>query len=267
MIVIAQIAINVFRPALLEKRLVYYYQPFPFFPFFPICKSTMPAVESTQYWTVRLTTDDPISIGVAQFPDSLHGIYVEETATRRHFHIALTFAKKVTNKQLTAMLDKAYPSLRGNACRQKKQWRTGHDLTEDEFIQYMFKSGQPVQWGNRDDWPGDDYFVSQCLKKQQALMIGKKKRQSGLPTVITDVLQRVKDRRSTLLGFPSSLMSDVIDEYFAYHDENKLRLKGTYMMKTDIENIMFHSGNQFYRREWKCAIMRQISQNLEQKYS
>lgn len=230
----------------------------------------MPRVESNAHWTVRLFTDDVIQFGEQHFPGSYFGIYVDEIGTlnkRRHYHIAVSFKQPVTNKELTAMLDKAFPHLTGNENRQKKQWRTGQDLSTDKWIQYMFKQNTPTKWGHRDDWPGDEYFEEQSMLKSAEIKVKKesRKKEGQLPQVITDVLAIVKSKTNTVYGQSSSLLSIVVDEYFAYHERTQRRLKGTYMMKTDIENIMFHSGNQLYRREWKDSIMRQITQNLENK--
>lgn len=236
----------------------------------------MPIVESNAHWTVRLFTDDVIQFGTTHFPGSYFGVYVDEiapTSNRRHYHIAVSFNRPVTNKELTAMLDKAFPTLRGNVNRSKKQWRTGNDLTKDEFIQYLYKSGEPRTWGHRDDWPGDEYFEEQSMIKAAEIAKSKvkaKSQQGQLPDVITQVLADVKAKRHATgcdHARTDVLLEEVVDAYFAYHERHRKRLKGTYMMRTDIENIMFYTGCKMFRREWKNGIMFQISRNLEFKIS
>ena len=99
-----------------RRRLLYRLSfPFSLFPFFLFYVITMPVAERNNHWTVRLKilreSDDNISFDATYFPGTYFGIYVREvgkTSGNPHYHLAMSFDKPKTNKQVTAMILKSF---------------------------------------------------------------------------------------------------------------------------------------------------------------
>lgn len=209
------------------------------------------------HWLVRLTTDDVYDFPTL-FGNTVFGAYVYEKGgktAKSHVHLAISFVDCITrnqlNKLVTAFFDKT-----GNEYRSFKIWKSGDDLANDSFLQYMHKDGDPVMWGSRLGLRTPDEYRHMARSVAKAI----KQHQTLLDDMLNEVASRVREKYSDYDLRPiGQLRQAVVDAYYDFHIVNKRKFKSIYHIGTDLVNIMAIIGTPASIDSIKSAMMMQLT--------
>lgn len=229
----------------------------------------MPATSTKEkakrhFWTIRVTTDDVFDIKeMFTHPDSkfetTFGMYVEEVGTeheRRHYHAALGFKAPVLDADLRYFVKTKFKVERSDLS--VKQWATGDNLDDDRFLLYIHKAGTPIRWGSMIGLRDPAFYKS----VSSAITASVKKRRNHVDKMMTEVFEEFK---LMLSGHQRDSMAILRDKatlaYLQWHKVNGRNLKGIYLQKNDINNLIFKLDRPYIDQFYHDRLVYQVARD------
>lgn len=194
----------------------------------------MSGSDISQHWLIRLTTEEVYEIEKL-IPHEFIAYVIEfGRYNKRHYHVAVTLPEgmlKTRNQMGSKTMIGAWFPGKGKAFISIKKW----DGSE-EHLRYMHKESIPKFFGHKLGLRTHEEYVKMGREWRVQNQRSKKKRECLIETVVSNV-EEVTFGQSAL--DVQRLREVIVDQYFEYHDVNRLNLKSMFQIRNDIDIILF----------------------------